>query len=100
KELDRWQLNALTHGCRAAKERLLADPSLAALPVVVPGRGSQLLGSSLRSELTREEVTRTLVDGFFPEVPLSARPVARARVALTQLGLPYASDAAVTKHLA
>ncbi len=99
-ELDRFQMGALAHGCRAAKERLLSDASLDAMPVVVPGRGSKLLGGALRTELTRGEITRTLVEGFFPIVAASARPAARARTALTQLGLPYASDAAVTKHLA
>jgi hypothetical protein len=100
KEIDRWQMTALTHGCRVAKERLLGDASLASAAVAVAGRGSKLIGGGLRSELTREEVERTLVDGFFPEVASSARPVSRARGALTQLGLPYASDAAITKHLA
>ena len=100
KEIDRWQMSALTHACRVAKERLLGDASLAAAPIAIAGRGSKLLGGGLRTELTRDEVERTLVDGFFPEVPAGARPVARARVGLTQLGLPYASDAAITKHLA
>jgi hypothetical protein len=45
-------------------------------------------------------VTRTLVDGFFPVVAGDARPTTRARGALTQLGLPYASDPAITRHLA
>jgi hypothetical protein len=99
-ELDRFQMGALAHGCRVAKERLFSDASLDAMPVVVPGRGSKLLGGSLRTELTRAEIERALVEGFFPTVPSSARPTARARTALTQLGLPYASDAAVTKHLA
>ncbi len=100
KEIDRWQMSALTHACRVAKERLLGDPELASAPVAVAGRGSKLLGGGLRSDLTREDVTRTLVDGFFPEVAAAARPVVRARGGLTQLGLPYASDAAITKHLA
>jgi hypothetical protein len=100
KEVDRWQMSALTHACRVAKERLLGDGSLPSSPIVVAGRGSKLLGGGLRSELTRDEVERTLVDGFFPAVAAAARPVARARGGLTQLGLPYASDAAVTKHLA
>jgi molecular chaperone DnaK (HSP70) len=100
KELDRWQMGVLTHAARVAKERLLGDPTASAAPIVVPGRGSQLLGSSLRSELTRDEIEKVLVDGFFPNVPASARPVARARVGLTQIGLPYASDPAITKHLA
>ncbi|APR83151.1 DnaK-related protein [Minicystis rosea] len=100
KEVDRWQMSSLTHASRVAKERLLGDASIASAPIVVAGRGSKLLGGGLRSELTRAEIERTLVDGFFPVVPASARPVARARGGLTQLGLPYASDAAITKHLA
>lgn len=100
KTLDQWQVQALTHGCRFAKETLLTDPSVESVPVVVPSRGTRLIGGSLRSELTREEVTRTLVEGFFPEVPVDARPAGRARTALTRLGLPYAQDAAVTRHLA
>jgi Hsp70 protein len=100
KEIDRFQMAALTHAARSAKERLLDDPSLASSPIAVAGRGSQLLGASLRSEVTREEIEATLVNGFFPEVSASARPVVRARAGLTQLGLPYASDAAITRHLA
>ncbi|MBX3249708.1 MAG: Hsp70 family protein [Myxococcales bacterium] len=100
KKLDPWQLRALTHGCRAAKEQLLAGEGVDAVPIVVPSRGSKLIGGSLRTELTRDEVHRTLLDGFFPEVDVLAKPAARARGALTQLGLPYAQDAAVTRHLA
>jgi len=100
KELDRWQMNALTHACRAAKERLLGDPTLTSAPIVIASRGSKLLGGALRAELLREEIERSLVEGFFPEVAASARPAARARVGLTQLGLPYASDPAITRHLA
>ena len=98
--LDAWQFATLTHACRAAKERLLGDETLATHPVAVAGRGANLLGGTLRSELSRADVEQTLVQGFFPEVPKDARPVARARGALTQLGLPYASDPAVTRHLA
>jgi len=100
KEVDRWQMVALTHACRAAKERLSGDPELAAAPIAVAARGSRLLGGGLRAELTREELTRTLVDGYFPRIEASARPAARPRGALTQLGLPYAADPAVTRHLA
>ena len=99
-QLDPWQVQGLTHGCRHAKEILLSDPSVAAVPVVVPSRGSRLIGGTLRTELTREEVTQALMGGFFPEVDASARPASRARAALTKLGLPYAQDAAMTRHLA
>lgn len=100
KQLDRWQMNALAHACRGAKEALLSDPSMKSAPIAIASRGSKLLGSTLRTELTQEEVGRTLLEGFFPEVASSARPATRARAALTQIGLPYASDAGITRHLA
>ncbi|KQW87556.1 molecular chaperone DnaK [Massilia sp. Root418] len=99
-QLDAWQLRALTYGCRAAKEALLADASVESWPIVVPSRGSKLIGGSIRTELTRAEVTTFILDGFFPQVEASARPAVRPRAGLTQLGLPYAQDAAVTRHLA
>ncbi|HUK65983.1 MAG TPA: Hsp70 family protein [Anaeromyxobacteraceae bacterium] len=100
KTIDRWQLIALTHGARQAKETLFADPSKPGVPVSVAGRGSSLLGASLRAELTREELVATLVDGFIPRVEVSERPASPRRTALTTLGLPYASDPAITRHLA
>jgi len=99
-QIDPWQLQALTHGCRAAKETLLGDAKVEAVPVVAPSRGSKLIGGTLRTELTRAEVTQNLVEGFFPVVEAAARPASRARAALTKIGLPYAQDAAMTRHLA
>lgn len=100
KQLDAWQTRALAHGCRAAKEQLLAQDAPASVPVVVPSRGSKLIGGSIRTEVTQEEVLQLLVEGFFPPAAITDRPQVRARAALTQLGLPYAQDAAVTRHLA
>jgi molecular chaperone DnaK (HSP70) len=99
-QLDAWQMRALTYACRGAKEHLLADANAAAWPIVVPSRGSKLIGGSIRTELTRDEVTTFITDGFFPRVEAGARPAVRARAGLTQIGLPYAQDAAVTRHLA
>jgi molecular chaperone DnaK (HSP70) len=97
---DPWQLRALTYACRAAKETLLTDAPADAVPLVVPSRGAKLIGGSIRTELTRAELTQTILEGFVPQVDSAARPVSRARAGLTQLGLPYAQDAAVTRHLA
>ncbi|MGX6568309.1 Hsp70 family protein [Cupriavidus necator] len=99
-QADPWQLRALTYACRAAKETLLTDPDTDTVPLVVPSRGSRLIGGSIRTDLTRAELTQTILEGFFPQVEASARPVSRARAGLTQLGLPYAQDAAITRHLA
>jgi hypothetical protein len=100
KELDRWQMLGLTHQSRLAKEKLLGPGAPAAVPLAIATKGAQLLGRTLRTELTQDEALQYLVDGFFPKVPSSAAPAARARAALTQLGLPYASDPAITRHLA
>ncbi|HMA91731.1 MAG TPA: Hsp70 family protein [Polyangiaceae bacterium] len=98
--LDRWQMHALVHAARQAKENLLSSNAFSSIPVAVASRGSELLGSTRRTELLHDEVQQLLVDGYFPIVPASARPSVRPRTALQQLGLPYASDPAVTKHLA
>jgi molecular chaperone DnaK (HSP70) len=100
KALDALQVAGLTHACRAAKERLLADNALDAVPIVIASRGAKLLGGSIRTELTRQQVEQVVVEGFVPLVDLSARPQVRPAAGLRQMGLPYASDAAVTRHLA
>ena len=99
-ELDRWQKVSLQHAARGAKERLLADANAPSAQIAIAGKGSKLIGGTLRTEITRAEVEQAIVEGFFPLVASSARPTVRTRAALTQLGLPYAQDPAVTKHLA
>ncbi|MBM4374869.1 MAG: Hsp70 family protein [Deltaproteobacteria bacterium] len=99
-ELDAWQMASLTHGARVAKERLFGDPALAAAPIVIPRRGAKLVGGAIRTELGKDDLRAVILDGFFPEVGPEARPAVRARTALTRFGLPYASDAAITRHLA
>ncbi|WP_297479608.1 Hsp70 family protein [uncultured Photobacterium sp.] len=100
KQLQPWQVLAITHACRDAKEALLNDAELQSMPIVVPSRGSKLLGGTLQTELTQEEVQQTLVEGFFPQTAIEELPVQTARGALTQMGLPYAQDAAVSRHVA
>ena len=95
-----WQILAMTHSCRDAKEILLTDPEIHSVPITIPSRGSKLLGATLRTELTKQEVMSSLVDGFFPEVSIQDHPAQQARGALKQMGLPYAQDAAVCRHLA
>jgi hypothetical protein len=99
-KLDAGQMHMLWHSCRVAKEQLFSDPKLARTPVTVLGRGSRVIGGTIKSELTREEVERVLVDGFFPQCPPDAEPKRQRTVGLQELGLPYAADPAVTKHLA
>jgi hypothetical protein len=100
RRLEPWQVQALTHSCREAKEKIFNDPSIEELPIVVANRGSSLIGGALRTELTRAEVNQVLVEGFMPRVDVADRPIARQRTGLRTVGLPYAQDAAITRHLA
>jgi len=98
--IDDWQFKGLWHSCRAAKEKLLNDPELDKEPLVILGRGSSLIGGTIRSELTREEMQMALSEGFFPKGEASDFPKEGARIGMREMGLPYASDAAITRYLA
>ena len=98
--LDSAQKVGLGHACRAAKEALFANPSKAAAPVAVLGRGSKVIGGSIKTELTRATLTSVLLDGFFPPCAIGDLPARGRRVGLTEIGLPYAADPAITRHLA
>lgn len=99
-KLDAWQFRGLWYSCRTAKERLLANPSMQSEPVVILGRGSSLIGGTIRTELTRNELEATLLEGFLPICESSDYPREKPRVGMREMGLPYESDPAVTRHLA
>jgi molecular chaperone DnaK (HSP70) len=93
------RLSQLAERCRAAKELLLAADAPERTTVTLLGTGSKLIGGSRSAELTREEVIALVVDGFFP-LNASQESAKRGRGAIVEFGLPYASDAAITRHLA
>jgi molecular chaperone DnaK (HSP70) len=97
--LDAASWGALVESARAAKEILLGADAPAETSITLASRGKKLVGGSKSLPLTRVDVERLLVDGFFPRVAITDAP-ARKRTALTELGLPYAQDAAITRHLA
>jgi hypothetical protein len=98
--IDTWQLQALWHQARLAKEKILSDPKSKKEPVTILGKGTKLVGGTIKTELTRDDVERTLVEGFFPVVANTEMPARQRRIGFQELGLPYAADPAVTKHLA
>jgi len=97
--VDTWQLHGLWHQCRVAKEKLFASPSTQSCPITLLGKGTKLIAGTIKTELAREDLDHVLVKGFFPEVASNEFP-ARRRVGFQELGLPYAADPAITKHLA
>jgi len=99
-KLDAIQRVGLTYACRNAKETLLSDPETDRVTVSVLGRGSKVIGGALKTELTRSTLEQVLMDGFFPSCDSDEAPARGRRVGLTEIGLPYASDPAITRHLA
>jgi len=93
------ELSQLVEQCRSAKERLLSEDAPDAAPVTLLGAGSRLVGGARSTELRREEVREIVLDGFFPLVDLSELPD-RKRSGVVEFGLPYATDPAISKHLA
>ena len=98
--IDTWQLHGLWHQCRIEKERLFESPKTQKRPITLLGKGTKLIGGTIKTELLREDLDQVLVEGFFPKVSSGELPARQRRVGFQELGLPYAADPAITKHLA
>ena len=93
------QWTQAVQAARAAKEALLGQAAPAKQALTIAAGGSKLLGGTVSTELTREEVEATVVDGFFPAIGAADAPRSSARAAIVELGLPFAHDPAITRHL-
>lgn len=93
------KLSQLLERCRAAKELLLGPNAPATATVTLLGAGSRVIGGARSAELTREEAERIILDGFFPAVAPTEQ-VQQRRSGIVEFGLPYASDPAITRHIA
>jgi hypothetical protein len=99
--LDSRQMQALWNNSRIAKEKLLEPGNTATEhPVTILGKGTGLVGGTIKATLQRDDIDKVLRDGFLPQVVSSDMPAQQRRVGLQELGLPYAADAAITRHMA
>jgi len=98
--IDTWQLHGLWLQCRFAKEQLFQSPKTKTRPITLLGKGTKLVGGTIKTELAREDLDQVLIEGFFPRAGSSDLPARQRRVGFQELGLPYAADPAVTRHLA
>ena len=94
------QRSALRRQCSAAKERLLASSDLPEVEIAVLGAGSSLVGGTRKASVLREEALELALDGFLPFCKLDEKPQEDKQSLFRELGLPYVSDPAVTRHLA
>src|SRR5690554_2261634 len=99
-DLDPWQTVSLWHACRAAKEQLLSENAPQSHPITILGRGSKLIGGTVTADLTAQEASSVLLDGFFPACTSDASPFRRIASGFREIGLPFEHDTGITRHLA
>ena len=92
-------LQKLLPQCQKAKENLLAADALGEIKLQLSCAGSRLMASTQETRLTAKEVEQMILDGFFPQVAINAKPKQR-QTALSDIGLPYPADPAITRHIA
>ncbi len=99
--LSRRQWSHLVPQARQLKERILAGdvPEEEVFHVSVTGAGASLFQSALSTTISAATVRQLVLDGFFPLTAADERPQAR-QGGLRELGLPYAADSAISRHLA
>jgi len=96
------QWNQLLVQARDLKERLLTDEgdrTQDEFTVTLAGSGSGLFASTLTAKIGAQEVHDCVLEGFFPACDRDERP-RKSAGGLREWGLPFASDSAVTRHLA
>ncbi len=93
---DRWK--TLCHQSRQAKERILGGVSELE-KITLLGEGGKLIGGTLSATLSRQDVEKTVLDGFFPLVSADDKKQPIQRKGITEFGLPYEQEPAITRHL-
>ncbi len=88
----------LVTSCQRAKEALFSGAS-DEVRVAVARRGSELVGRTKSTLLRAEDVSRLVLEGFFPIVPRIALSGGR-RAGLVAMGLPFEREPAITRHVA
>ncbi len=98
KRLETRQWSMLCQECRRAKEVLLTAGGPESEKVSVTGSSSSVIAGTETGELSADTVKNTILDGFFTVIDAKS-PAPTRRGGMRKMGLPYAADPAVTKHL-
>lgn len=101
-ELNTTQWLQLRHEARAAKEKLLTHASDQEnhVKILIQGAGSSVIKGSISTDLSMEEVSKLLLEGFFGQYRWEEALQLRKAHGLRAMGLPYEDDPSITKHLA
>ncbi|MGE4575151.1 Hsp70 family protein [Parachlamydia sp.] len=97
--LQRLQLN---YQARHAKEQLLdaAADEEASYQCVLQGTGSKVIQGSHHIQVTKKEVQKLFLEGFFHLYPWGEATQLKRGTSFRTMGLPYESEPSITKHLA
>ncbi|MCP4623442.1 MAG: Hsp70 family protein [bacterium] len=93
---DRWK--ALCHQCRQAKETILGG-SAKTSTITLMGEGGRVIAGTQQVELTDDAIAKTVLEGFFPITAGKPLSSAAGRKGITEFGLPYEPEPAITKHI-
>jgi hypothetical protein len=84
----------------AAKEQMLGPAALPRVAITILGTGRALVGDAITADLTLQDVERTFGDFLPIAAPGEFASPRDRRAGLRELGLPYETDPAITRHLA
>ncbi|MCD6584461.1 MAG: hsp70 family protein [Desulfobacteraceae bacterium] len=93
---DRWK--TLCHLCRQAKENILND-GVNSETITMMGEGSRLIGGTLTARLKRSKLESLIMEGFFPVVENHQPEMGKIRKGISEFGLPYETEPAITRHI-
>lgn len=99
KKLNAASLMKLIQQTRKVKEDLLRPDAAEEAKISILGSGSRLIGGTKSAPITKQEIHQIVIDGFFPLTQPNEMPQQR-KTAVVEFGLPYAADAAISRHLA
>ncbi|MFW5875083.1 MAG: Hsp70 family protein, partial [bacterium] len=95
---DRWKI--LCHLCRQAKETILNQGNQSET-ITMMGEGSRLIGGTLKAGIDRNTLEQIVLEQFFPLVTRQKEEMKESRSeTVSESGLPYEPDTAVTRHIA
>ncbi len=97
--LNQRQFTALTHSCRKAKEAF-GSGNTDDQELVILGTGSGLVGGTITTKISYDDLKNAILDGFFPSCAISDKPSVSRHSGLRTMSLDYAADPAFTRHLA
>jgi molecular chaperone DnaK (HSP70) len=93
---DKWK--TLCHRCREAKERIL-DTGEPSVRITIKGEGRSLIAGTLAADLTKQDVEKILLDDFYPFVDSMESLKLDPGKEITDFGLPFERESAVTRHI-